>query len=300
MASAQNLGARSFDATDALRAAEPGAFLDGDLHMTAKGQRALAEAVAETLAGPPPLRPPARGLPEGRSALPTYEEWTETPETTVRGSSAAHCETVQLREWLRVTCRRVSRARPTGVVPGAGAERAIVLVTDDAADFIVPLQPGTDVHADFHWRDTSRTLEVTWEGDEASMAFVDERAAEQPESNVSERAARVCACHKEVVRERPCRNHYERFNEWTECDEPTCEHAFGTLSDECFAAYEDDCEALLHCVQGDGVAPPSCAEGEAALADDGQCHVLCDDHHPCAEGVCTPYGGGGICVTSGS
>jgi hypothetical protein len=50
MASAERLGASALDATPALASAEPGAFLDGDIHMTPKGHRALAEAIAAKLA----------------------------------------------------------------------------------------------------------------------------------------------------------------------------------------------------------------------------------------------------------
>ncbi|APR88307.1 hypothetical protein A7982_13656 [Minicystis rosea] len=48
--SAEAIGALGLDATPALAAAEPGAFLDGDIHMTPKGQKALAEAIAGKLA----------------------------------------------------------------------------------------------------------------------------------------------------------------------------------------------------------------------------------------------------------
>jgi hypothetical protein len=50
VASAEGIGASALDATPALAAAEPGAFLHGDIHMTPKGQRALAEAMAAKLA----------------------------------------------------------------------------------------------------------------------------------------------------------------------------------------------------------------------------------------------------------
>jgi hypothetical protein len=50
VASAEGIGAAALDATPALAAAEPGAFLDGDIHMTPKGHRALAEAIAAKLA----------------------------------------------------------------------------------------------------------------------------------------------------------------------------------------------------------------------------------------------------------
>jgi hypothetical protein len=50
VASAEGIGAAALDATPALAAAEPGAFLDGDIHMTPRGHRALAEALAAKLA----------------------------------------------------------------------------------------------------------------------------------------------------------------------------------------------------------------------------------------------------------
>ena len=43
------LGIVAIDASPALVAAEPGAFLYGDIHMTAKGHAALAEAIAKAL-----------------------------------------------------------------------------------------------------------------------------------------------------------------------------------------------------------------------------------------------------------
>ena len=49
LADARDLGLRTLDATAALRAAQPGAFLDHDIHMTAKGHAAVATALAATL-----------------------------------------------------------------------------------------------------------------------------------------------------------------------------------------------------------------------------------------------------------
>jgi hypothetical protein len=56
VASAEALGAAGLDATPALAAAEPGAFLDGDIHMTPRGHRALAEAIAGKLREPAAAR----------------------------------------------------------------------------------------------------------------------------------------------------------------------------------------------------------------------------------------------------
>jgi hypothetical protein len=52
VASAAQLGIATFDATPTLRAAEPGAFLDADIHMTPKGHAALATALADALTQP--------------------------------------------------------------------------------------------------------------------------------------------------------------------------------------------------------------------------------------------------------
>jgi hypothetical protein len=49
--SARAIGAEGLDATPGLASAEPGAFLDGDIHMTPKGHRAVGEAVAKALRG---------------------------------------------------------------------------------------------------------------------------------------------------------------------------------------------------------------------------------------------------------
>jgi hypothetical protein len=60
VSSAQALGALGLDATPALAAAEPGAFLDGDIHLTPRGQRALAAAIAGALREQGPPAPPPR------------------------------------------------------------------------------------------------------------------------------------------------------------------------------------------------------------------------------------------------
>jgi hypothetical protein len=60
MASAAQLGIATLDATPILRAAEPGAFLDADIHMTPKGHAALAKALADALTLPKPDLPKSK------------------------------------------------------------------------------------------------------------------------------------------------------------------------------------------------------------------------------------------------
>ena len=52
---AEGLSVSVLDATKALRAAEPGAFLNADLHMSPKGHQALADAIDAKMAEPPPF-----------------------------------------------------------------------------------------------------------------------------------------------------------------------------------------------------------------------------------------------------
>lgn len=102
---AEAVGAVGLDPSPALLAAEPGAFLDGDLHLTPKGHRALAEAIAQALEKKPKPKSPLE-LPDGRSWPPTQEELRALPEVTVKGSTALSCETRQVREWFWMRCRR--------------------------------------------------------------------------------------------------------------------------------------------------------------------------------------------------
>src|SRR5690606_10351211 len=92
---ARGLGLRALDATAGLRRAQPGAFLDHDIHMTPKGHAALARALAEALNSPlqVPLRLPEPGLPAGRSFAPITDEWQTAPEVKVTGSTALGCST---------------------------------------------------------------------------------------------------------------------------------------------------------------------------------------------------------------
>src|SRR5690606_19216157 len=76
LASAEVLGVRGLDATSALRAAEPGAFLNGDIHMTARGHAALAEALAKVIADP-------WTIPGTTSGSPPPKRYTVRPGDTL-------------------------------------------------------------------------------------------------------------------------------------------------------------------------------------------------------------------------
>src|ERR1700730_9391725 len=65
-------------------------------------------APADTSAPAPPPTPAAaaaKPLPPGRTPVPSIAEYAAAREVTVKGSSALHCATKMVREWLATTCR---------------------------------------------------------------------------------------------------------------------------------------------------------------------------------------------------
>lgn len=174
---AERLGALALDPTAALAAAEPGAFLHGDLHLTPKGHAALAQAIAEALKAPVKAKS-ALALPEGRSWPPTGDEWRREKECTVKGSTAAGCETKRVREWLRVRC-----------LPGE----------DDAVEFIEVLQGG---HGDFRaWRDDSAALIIpVVEGDATKVRFLWSKTEQELRLDFPKGGARTMAFSAPVPR----------------------------------------------------------------------------------------------------
>lgn len=318
---ARRRGMRVLDARPALAAAGPGAFLHGDLHMTARGHAALAGALATTLAQPAPLAQPRPGLPEGRTVVPDRSSWAQTPEATVAGSSRARCETVIIDEWLRVDCLRKDGRRPTGVVPVSGAlPDTHTSVSRDAATLVTPLEPGRPLRVRFTWARHEQLLEVVWEGDTPTMRFMD-RLTPGHAGGQSPPTDLLCRCQSAVHAERHCET-TTSADVLTERDlqrallpaegqdadysrvdrdgcEDTCAYVQGEPSAACEEAAGGDCDVLLRCVRGDPDVAPGCGDGAARMAGSRQCRALCDVAHPCEAGTCVPWMGTGVCVVGG-
>ncbi len=301
VASAERLGMRAVDVSEALAAIEPGAFLDGDLHLSPSGHRAVAEAIAARLAEPAPLPRPAPGLPEGRSAVPQPDDFVHADEVRVTGSSAARCATHLVREWLRVSCRAQPRRHaPTGarVISGGGGE-AMVITTEEAATLIVPVQRGADdVVADFTWATRTQRLTVSWpaSADAPAMSFGEASAApsEAPPA-VSAEAARLCECHREVYRMGNCEG--VDLDEEYRCPR-SCIELYGEVRAECHAAFATSCGDLLRCARGDPQARAECPPGSVHALATGRCLAPCapDVASTCEGGACTPWRGAHVCV----
>lgn len=295
--SARRMGVRALDVTEAIRASSTPRFLDHDIHMTPSSHAAVAQALVAALEEPAPVVLPAAGLAEGRTRLPTRDEWYQTREAVVRGSTAAGCETVVVREWLRVTCspgRRSGLPGAVQVLAGGGTE-TLTTVAGANVTLVTTLLPGQPVTARFFWAGAVRDLRVTWPGgaDAPEMAFEDVADVEGRELAPSEAEARLCACWTETMGERECETN--RYGDVGEC-EASCRYAFGEASEGCLAAYGEDCASLVACATGDPDHPPRCSEGQVVAGGAGQCHALCNEARPCPEGSrCVPWQGSGIC-----
>jgi hypothetical protein len=114
---------------------------------------------------PPAADAPGRAPAAGRSAVPTTEEWNGVPEVTVLGSSALECETKQVREWIRVSCRgdAPGRGKPTSVkVERGGGAETFVFASGGVASLVFPFEVGTDVQALFQWEKQQHLLVSQW------------------------------------------------------------------------------------------------------------------------------------------
>jgi hypothetical protein len=250
----RSLGVSVLDALPPLAAAEPGAFLDKDIHMTPKGHAAVAAALAATLATPPP----ARAVVSQRSPVPLPDVFKHAPEVVVAGSTAAGCETKQVREWLRVQCARAPGVRPLSAeIDRDDAHEAMALVMPQEVSLLIPVVEGREVTAKVTWSDGVRLLRVAWPAGapKPTMAF-DKPTART--ANYLDAAARnfrspvekaICSCWSSVYGVP-----LDPFNETLGCP-----GAYGEPDAACVAKYNRppaSCPELLACIRRDPSSPP--------------------------------------------
>jgi len=254
----RTLGVSVLDATPVLAQAEPGAFLDKDIHMTPKGHAAVAAALAKTLAEPAPM--PA--VISDRSAVPLPDLFKHAPEVIVTGSSDAACETKQVREWLRIQCPRTERARPVDVeVTRDDGHEAMVLVMPAEISLLVPVVEGRELAAKLLWTDKTRVLHVAWPAGakRPTLAFDKPIARAKPDApdvfttgmkfrSPVERA--ICDCWQVVFGGQRYTGGEEVF---------TCAGAYGAPDPACVETYyrtNASCPELLACTRRDPSSPP--------------------------------------------
>lgn len=367
VADAHARGLRAISVLPALAAAEPGAFLDGDLHMSAKGTAAVGQAIAATLAAPAPVVKPGPGFPVGRSRMPEWDEAALADEVTVAGSTRNRCSTRRVREWLAVDCsRRNDSASDTGEPPDlqlvAAPLESAWTRRHATTSVLLPLIPGYDVTVDFRWKkavpgpmeaygdmlrtlpsnpmlgalspsanaDLQAALEAGVSGtlaDGLSQAPTRPAAVPPPPTpsaappvpspavtQVDTRTAALLADdpwqegrHESLtvrwsgdtptIRFEPSTLPFvaaERSGASGAClDDRTWLDAWFNETRGCAATYAA-CDDLVRCAQG--AQPPTCAAGTAPVGGPGWCYALCDATNPCAEGRCTAWEGGHVCM----
>lgn len=292
---ARSMGVRAVDPTQPLADAEPGAFLQADLHLSPKGHEVVAEKVAAALAQPPPqVRVP--GLPKGRSRLPRLDDWRASKQLLVSGSDNAGCHTWLYQEWMLVRCyQKGSDAhkatgrydpyihggglgpKPMGaqVVEGGGGETTAFL-HDGVLTFVAPIARGKRLVADLHWEDHRRRLTVNWPDDQPVADEITIRkhdGAAKP--TALPEAPKLCACHKR------------------ETGASHCRELMGLPDEDCSRTHGEDCRALLGCAAGDPLYPPTCEEGEVNALARERCYPTCSD---ACEGECVEWQGVSVCV----
>jgi acetyltransferase AlgX (SGNH hydrolase-like protein) len=263
----RSLGVSVLDTTPVLARAEPGAFLDKDIHMTPKGHAAVAAALATTLAEPPPA--PARV--SERSPIPVPDAFTQAPEVIVSGSSDAACETKQVREWLRVLCSRTETTRPTAVeLERDDGHEALAMVMPGQVSLVIPVVAGRELAAKITWTDRTRVLRVRWPAGAArpTLAFDKPQKLAHPDAEPMPRGwetvfhspveRAICDCWQTVFGAGRGDAHdgmYPRVRD----EALTCSGAYGAPDNACVQRYyrtAADCPALLACTRRDPASPP--------------------------------------------
>ncbi len=162
---AEAAGAVAVDPRQALADAGPGMFLNGDLHLTPAGHRVVAEAVSRGLDAA--LAPRV----VGPSRRPIDDEFLRVGEATVAGSSAAHCQTWVLRDWVRVECSEIPLSddeyttEPAPQATAIGDLPGLTIQQWGATIVTFPVAPGAVARVRLKWAQRARELVATRVGE---------------------------------------------------------------------------------------------------------------------------------------
>jgi hypothetical protein len=264
-------GVSALDASAALAAAEPGAFLAHDLHMTAKGHDAVARALAAKLAEPPPTFPTG-ALPEGRTRLPAPTAW-ERAAGVLTGAKAAGCSVSRSWEWWRINCYGYAHpnATPRGVTVVEGGQGDTMTFTTTNAMVLVARGTDQKLTVDFAWSDAVWRLDM---GPKAN-GFTRQPAPPDGATGPSALEKKILACFKG--------------------NPPKARDLQLGADPDCARTYGDDCERLIECAQASPASPPDCPLGSVNAGGLGRCHPLCGPGKPCAHGRCQAWPGTHVC-----
>lgn len=312
LALSANMGVSALDPKNALAQAEPGAFLRGDLHMTAKGHAALANALLATLREPAPVpEPPALALPEGRTRAPSEEEWRKAINAgfvvPARFDKTLYqppldCAFKTLREWVRIVCKKdpsvadpyhagAAGPRPVSIAPVRASRDTMTMTTDAYVSATVPMDGKPAVVA-LAWETGNGEITLEQKGDSVVLAWsrkdrlvvwdFDQPTAsaqtKKADVSVTPGAKETCACHEAVTKS------------------PACEAFPGAPDADCVRTYGGDCAKLLRCEAGDPFMAPRCLPGWRHAGALEHCFQTCSDTASCKVGSCTQTQGVSLCL----
>ncbi len=268
-------GVSALDASPSLAAAEPGAFLKRDLHMSPKGHAAVAQALAAKIAEPPPEFPTGM-LPADRTKLPGDGAWPDSSANS-KDAENARCSISRTAEWWRVFCAApyddsAPKPREVTLLKG-GRGDALTFATPRAMYLVAPVLPGDTLAADFAWSDSVQHFEIDPQG---NARFTDAPAVAGGTDGPNALEAKILACFKPKASGDP--------SNWQ----------FGADAD-CVRTYGDDCDRLKECSAGDPASPPDCPAGSVNAGALGRCHQLCGAGRPCGHGRCDAWPGAHLC-----
>jgi hypothetical protein len=275
VAASSAAGVSALDTSAVLAAAEPGAFLDKDIHMTPRGHAAVAAALAKVIAASPPA-----ALVE-RTVVPVPVAWHEAPEVIVTGSTSAGCETKMVHEWLRVMCGRVAKGTapppteydgdqtvvddPTRVaIEKDDTGEAMALAMPHQTSLVVPVLRGREATVQFTWSDHTRRLHVRWPSDQPAPTFAfdpvvkvaGKKSMISPYARLDRVQAFVSPVERAICK---CWNTTFKLEHYTPYDAKdevfACSGAYGSADAACTTTYATDCPRMLECIRHDPASP---------------------------------------------
>lgn len=258
-ADARALGLRAVDLRAALDTAGAAAWLPTG-GLAPEGHAAVAGAIADALAAPAPARAPDPGLPAGRTRVPDPAERALGEPLTGPGDAWAGCDARRIREWLWLRC---DLGGPVSVTRAAGPLETWTGVRGSQAQVLSPLVRGRALDVTLHAGAASRSLTVTWEGAEPTVAL--RRVAASPADPPSPSRCDEALAGRPADPGRGCDTH------------------------------TDGCDALVSCATGARDPRPVCADDTLNAGSADLCHARCDDR-PCTDGVCTDWMGAKVCL----
>ena len=221
---------------------------------------------------------------EGRSKIPTLEEWHAVKEITVKGSSALSCETKMVREWFRVLCRgkNDTGGKPTALrVIAGGGPGTFHYVSGGVVSLVSPFVEGTQLKAVFSWTDKSHDLILSWSPGAPKPTIIGVfEGAKSPLDPPSKATAGksfdyACKCSKAFwSRNVPPHLAEEDVFDCTEVQ----------VNADCLFSYPSDCISYAKCALGEPALMPNCRPGHVRVLTN-ECKKPCTTNEDCDGGA---------------